>query len=1089
MESVDDVLSVGGAYQRGDVYSVEHPLYRAFADAVAERVQDVGVERGRMRASTRPVLLGVALQPEESVALADAFPEFTVSVSGRVRPGHAYLVAYRRVANEWLMEQADKYSTSVAHLGGSLASYLVAGAGTDVKLLYDLTDPVAVHEKYSTSMEAHGYFENYMATSHALGRMVDHRAYDNYLRGEGVRFHTKMAAMPGCDVLLLDLTVCDYSPMQVACMMKQSGAKLSFGFFLYHPAMLFEEEGELGETGVHFQRRGSHMTFRYPEGVAGVTDMGAHTWDSWLVAHTFKLGKGAGASWYQLELLKNRGHLMFFRVTALAGEPVEKRVCHALDVSRDDSYVLSLWRMRRFGADPRESSSWQRSSVLVEKRVLDRLYQFAMQLPREQFTRYALRKQVSVINDRVTVEGTMVRVNKPMPVETVDALVVAVFSRAFVDRYETSQLTAEAMKAVRDAVAFSAASRMGKVGYVMWWCLQSVYDRTLGTLGELVGDLSDAVRDAVSSGLPFMAVDIEEVPPYILLSDAARGCVMPSGVAELVAMENSRRASEGSRGFAAKWSRAFSSLTDTCSAEVYSRYRVEEVNLATAAKAVGPAADAAVAVVRQEVALDEPRVSRSVIEATSVVRRVREGLRVDFDPVADPVEIFNRLHSAAFPGVAEQALEYDTASISFDPQDRMLTASRLVLPRYMGEGPVSRSYYKSKVRALNVPKRQQTVQELLSAVAARNLNAPQVSVPQDEDTMVRDVWGTFLDKACVPDARRKLVEYQADPASLSEDSFREWAMQSDPQKLEALRRELEEAALSFSEMSVADYLVMLKADVKPPLSSKPLTQRTEPQVIVYHRKALSGLFSSVFRVLVRRFLSLLQPEYHVNLLKDTVDLEAFLRAVHPYGRKGLMYLENDFSKYDKSQGRFVYLLETYMFEQLGMNLDMLQKWCGGHIKSKMRAVAMAFSLEVYFQRKSGDGTTSFGNVALNVLSTTYAYKAVKVVWAVYMGDDSLICCEVVMPDSEAVAVLAEVFNLGAKMFITKSPYFVSNFVMIDEAARDVALVADPVKRIERWSMSVSADDPQWKERYVSACDALKSYLDCASSSALPKALL
>jgi len=172
-----------------------------------------------------------------------------------------------------------------------------------------------------------------------------------------------------------------------------------------------------------------------------------------------------------------------------------------------------------------------------------------------------------------------------------------------------------------------------------------------------------------------------------------------------------------------------------------------------------------------------------------------------------------------------------------------------------------------------------------------------------------------------------------------------------------------------------------------------------------------------------------------------------------------------------------------------MNEEMLHKWLSGHVKCKMRAVGMALSLEVWYQRKSGDATTAFGNVALNLMAVTYAYAGTKVLWALFMGDDSLVCCDGAVAGHRAIEVMAEVFNLGAKMFMTSSPYFASNFVFVSDDMEEVVLVPDPVKRAERWSMSISADDPQWEERYVSACDAMGAYLNSAGTAALPRALL
>jgi hypothetical protein len=397
-------------------------------------------------------------------------------------------------------------------------------------------------------------------------------------------------------------------------------------------------------------------------------------------------------------------------------------------------------------------------------------------------------------------------------------------------------------------------------------------------------------------------------------------------------------------------------------------------------------------------------------------------------------------------------------------------------------------YYHSRLRALNVPKRQQTLQELLSATAARNLNAPQVSLPQDDAAKAKEVWEVFLQTACVEDAKVKLAQFRQDVVSLEEEAFREWVTQSSPDKFASVRRELEENSQALAEMPVDEYLIMLKADVKPSLSTKPLQVRTEPQVIVYHEKALSSFYSCMFRVLVRRFLAVLKPNYHVNLLKDTKDMQAFVQGVHPFGARALKYLENDFSKFDKSQGKFAFILEELVFRELGLNEEFLQKWVGGHVECSLRSVSLGMSLHVLYQRKSGDATTAFGNVLLNVLSVCYAYRGTRVVWALFMGDDSLVCATVVAHEADAVAIMAEVFNLGAKTYMTTAPYFASNFVLLDGFNRAVHFVPDPVKRIERWSMMVNGDDPQWHERYVSANDSLSVYLNSFKTSLLQVAV-
>jgi len=459
--------------------------------------------------------------------------------------------------------------------------------------------------------------------------------------------------------------------------------------------------------------------------------------------------------------------------------------------------------------------------------------------------------------------------------------------------------------------------------------------------------------------------------------------------------------------------------------------------------------------------------------------------RCDDDP--DPVGSLTDAYNSLFPEVARNDLASDTFSLSLDPQDRMLAAPYMRLGRYFGLPPATRSYYKSNLVALSVPKRQNTSQELLSAIAARNLTAPVVSEPQEQAVVIADIWDNFIETWCVSDARQKLVGYQTDAVALEKDALDDWASKCKPDVLERLKVELRDQSAVLGDKPVSEYLSMIKADVKPTLSNKPVHKLTAPQVIVYHDKLLSALYSSIFRVLVRRFLSLLKPNLHVNLLKDSRDMEKFVQARHCFGlmRK---YLENDFSQFDKSQSEFAFALEEYIFRQLGLNEEMLRAWELGHVECSIRSVATGLSLHVLYQRKSGDATTAFGNVLLNVVSVCYAYRGTQVDWALFMGDDSLMCAEQVVTGQDPVRVMAEVFNLSAKNFITDAPYFASNFVVIDDANELVQFVPDPVKRMERLSMYVSADDPQWHERFVSYADALAPYRNMEATVGLARSV-
>jgi hypothetical protein len=657
------------------------------------------------------------------------------------------------------------------------------------------------------------------------------------------------------------------------------------------------------------------------------------------------------------------------------------------------------------------------------------------------------------------------------------------------------------MQRLKQVAAFGNAGFTKRVMAVAAWGMTHVWDHTFGALGDAMNSMCEWLESLFSGGAPQLPSFVI-APEYLSFSTVTEAWKESRGFNYDTAVENLKgffvtSASAVVRG--GKIASALASVAgvsrDACISGAMQVANVPSghghmahvvlddgpMSITHTRPAMTPGGydllqEALVADLRALNVVDEPPVDRHHMPTETVVRVVSqtEWMTPDFDLDPDYVGTLNEVYEVFNPGVAQQPLERDIASLSFDPQDRHLMADYLRMPRLMDSAPRDREYYRSKILALGVPKRQETQQELLSSVAARNLNAPKISLPQDQTVLIKEIWGKFLSVACVDGAKDKLVSYQQDPVALEEDAYRDWVSKAKPGNVQAVKKELELNSQALGEMPVGEYLMMLKSDVKPPLGDKPLHGRVEPQVIVYHDKALSAMYSSIFRVLVRRFLSLLKPNYHINLLKDSRDITQFLQALHPFGQK-LDYLENDFSKYDKSQDEFVFMLEEYVFRQLGMNEELLQKWVAGHVECSIRSFTTGMSLHVRFQRKSGDATTAFGNVILNVLSVCYAYSPTAVVWAVFMGDDSLVASVGRAFDERAVAILAEVFNLAAKMYVTDAPYFASSFLVVDDVNCNAVLVPDPIKWIEKRSQMVDAADPQWKERFVSAADACEPY--------------
>jgi hypothetical protein len=1092
------------------MFTIDHPQYKVLADAVAQRLAEVTAERAAARASARSVPMAVAVSAGGYANLAEMYPEFRLVQYGFYRPGHADWVASRRLANEWLMLQAQKYGSTAVHIGGSVASYLLSD-DLEGQIVVDDSNPVAVHEHHAQTGEAYKYYSSFAQVGEDLGRVLPREKYIDYLAGKGTVVGTTTTMKAVSDVYLVDLSLQLIPPVQLAAAMLETGSSVAFGFFLYSPAMITDSSGELPGSTIRFVRKPEGILLQYPEGPCATGMMKYQDWEPWLVGHTFSVGSVLRRKWFQLELLKNRGSFMFFRMVKLDAAPADVDITHALDVGvAEPMYVVRVPEPVGLDLDMTKMESWHVVPTLVPCRVIDRAYNDAMVLPRNLFTTQAITKKIVAANDRFVVAGTTVKVNSSLGLDIVRRATLAVVSRAFVDRYEAGQLTAEVLGVASrymsnqgvyepfsmrrllcglacqvfspawslvtkvDTALAAAADWLDSLFNPKFIYEPGEFDEPIGyfRLGEQCAKLTHVVRHAGTE---------------VVVASSAPVWGMPGALVASVAVDNAKSQT------VSRLSSAWSVLsTSVWSAELlekqtdigYRDYTVEEAKLFEDDVFEEAAEDVLNAAKRSNVVEQASQAMRDLTATVVVGESVpfAEGAPVVSD---DPVGDLNRFYATVNPGVAPQDLEQDTASIALDPQDRYVTAVRLAGPTDMSSVPKPRDVYLSRIEALNVSKRQNTLQELLSATASRNLSAPQVSLPQNEDAAIQDIWKVFLDTACVPDAREKIESFKSDPVALTEFGLADWARQVTPDKRARVIKALEDGTEALEQMDVGEYMLMLKADVKPDLTRKPIENRIEPQVIAYHKPELNALFSAIFRVVLRRFLSLLKPNYKLVLLKDLREVERVLQNVHPFGGV-FKYLENDFSKYDKSQGRFVYLLEAFVFTEMGMDESLLAHWLSGHKFAKMRSVALLMSLHVEYQRKSGDATTAGGNGILNILSVTYAYKGTDVVWAIFMGDDSLVCARRVGGDKSAVRVLAEVFNLGAKTFVTDSPYFASNFLAIDDDNAVLRFIPDPVKRAARWSMSVSADNPMWHERWISARDACRAYGDEACLTVLPR---
>lgn len=1084
------------------VGGINHPAYRSVVDAVTAEVSARVAKDAERRGNASPVVMTLVLDSVLAAELGKEFPEFRLVNYGMDKVVHLKYQAYAYMMNELMLHFASKMTTDVVHVGGSLLSSLLT-PGMDVHVELDVSQVSAVHERHRDARNTMRLMGNYASLMAEPAFSQARHRYDSYLRGENYLPCSSGVCGRKAEVYCVDVARNAISPAQFVAGAIQADASVAFAFFPFHPEMLARDKGEIPGTQVYYEMdfKKGELRMRYPEGVCGAEVFSLSHWAAWLMEHVVAVGKGAKRVQYHFQLIKRRGPFMMVQATragVMAASDVKLR--HALDLEMGEQYyVVSGWKLKDLAADPTSLQSWSPLRFLAPVKATDSVFAFGMALSPENFTRHAIRRQLTML-DRVTVEGSSVTFGYRPTLDELDVLTTQLYSELFAKRFLSGALSKEMMARLKSVAGFSEAGVAQRVKAVATWCMVNAWEYTLGAVVGVVASMGDwlervfsqNVADKLSGPVFQLAAERVDFETVVNSWKKTNGSKYRDTMRSITQFNRGNvltvRGGLLAEGIADRTGGRTLTTVDRRLVNVLSTRVIEEDVLVSKSQGqeleTTETHDKLVNKLMGLNAFDQPGEGRHRM-TTQVAERQDdpdvEVLKIDQSIDPDYIGTMNEVYEKFNPDMNLSRLERDLASISLDPQDRQLHADKLRMPRLFSTQPKDRQYFRSKVLALGAPKRQETGPELVSAAAARNLAAPVVRLQQDESTLIPEIFENFIKTMCVPDAKEKLARYQKDPVGLEEHAYRDWMSQTRPDVLERVAKEVEESCVPLLEQDVGRYIMMLKADVKPPLSAKPLSSRIEPQVIVYHPKALSSMYSSIFRVLVRRFLSLLKPNVHVNLLKDMDDVKAFIQAVHPFGSEGMQYVENDFSKYDKSQDAFVFKLEKYFFEQLGMNQGFLERWVKGHENCRLFSFVTGLSLHLRFQRKSGDATTSFGNVLLNIVSVAYAYGVSDFAWALFMGDDSLIATRGVLMSDKAVDILAEVFNLTAKTYVTEQPYFASWFFMVIDESRRVVGLPDPIKRIEKWSQAVPADEPHWRERFVSAAQTCRAYAHKANT--------
>ncbi|AYA58347.1 1a/1b [Blackcurrant leafroll-associated virus 1] len=402
-------------------------------------------------------------------------------------------------------------------------------------------------------------------------------------------------------------------------------------------------------------------------------------------------------------------------------------------------------------------------------------------------------------------------------------------------------------------------------------------------------------------------------------------------------------------------------------------------------------------------------------------------------PCSAPIEIINYWLDDVLPGCGFGDMG--------DPSDEMRSSpfecgvDNVVVTDAAPKESVSTQQRVNYVKSQAIPKRKASLQENLYSFESRNYNFIDSAKFSDPTLFGFCMAENFFKRCCHFD---RIAEIKNEIIALSDEGFRTWFEKRDAAQLKALYRDMEDPY--DIEMEINRFKLMVKSDAKVKLDASSLVKHPPAQNIMFHRKVVNAVYSQCFDEFKNRL---------IYVLKDNIKLytEMSLGSFGDMVGSMLGYTcdynvgEVDFSKFDKSQDKFIKAFERRIYESFGFEAELLDVWMEGEYLGKARTLDGQLGFQVENQRRSGASNTWVGNslVTLGILSLYYDVEKFDALFV--SGDDSLIFSRNPIKNYSDTICLETGFE--TKFMTPSVPYFCSKFLVF--TGNRVVFVPDPYK--------------------------------------------
>nr|WNV36298.1 polyprotein [Rubber tree latent virus 2] len=380
-----------------------------------------------------------------------------------------------------------------------------------------------------------------------------------------------------------------------------------------------------------------------------------------------------------------------------------------------------------------------------------------------------------------------------------------------------------------------------------------------------------------------------------------------------------------------------------------------------------------------------------------------------------------------------------------------------------------RSTLVPNLRTSMIPVRRSGVKETLLAYFKRNANVPCLSGDLDAEELSTRMVEIFEKSYLDPALNHTYKNFREERVNCSSAAIERW-MAGHSTKFDQVC----DWPPSILEYANDFYKYMVKKTVKPAFDGTNMSEYKAVQTIAYLAKDVNAVFCPIVRNLTERLQSVLERRFVIFSMMSPEDFAKRMEAlIEPRNVDKYFKKEVDFSKYDKSQGEVLHLFEKKLYEKLGFSGELAELYWAAHVCSKYKDYDNGFDTDIWYQRRTGDAATFFGNtlVVMGVLACLFDMSSTHA--AAFAGDDSILFSTSNIYNIDKSLLASELFNLESKFFSFKYVYFCSKFLL--SVGDKFIFIPDPMKLVTKLGRSDLVDWDHLREYYTSVIDLCKDY--------------